>query len=229
MTGNVKMYNSDRGYGFILGEDMKSYFFHISDVQSTYTPKLGQKVTYTSVPAEKGPVAKEIKLIPFPKKQDHIIIGNRNIQVSDIVDYGISSKDRYLVKVYKKKEFATRWEAYLARHSITPQVEWTGDWYEIDKQTYDKISYQCKYSANSIYSGYRLPMVWDDGVVRITEDDFFICKADMIISHDRYLYVTTRRSNFQFFEKEAKFNIEEKYKELDKLLGGIGRTIVRIR
>lgn len=64
MEGTVVRVLSDKGFGFIRGEDNKEYFFHQSDL-SGFFDDLAQdvregrtiKVVYDSVPSPKGPRA----------------------------------------------------------------------------------------------------------------------------------------------------------------------------
>jgi len=62
MKGTVKWFNSDKGYGFITGEDGKDYFAHYSQIQSEGYKTLdqGQAVTFDVVEGPKGPNAANI-------------------------------------------------------------------------------------------------------------------------------------------------------------------------
>jgi len=62
MKGTVKWFNSDKGYGFITGEDEKDYFAHYSQIQGEGYKSLeqGQSVTFDVVEGPKGPNASNI-------------------------------------------------------------------------------------------------------------------------------------------------------------------------
>jgi CspA family cold shock protein len=62
-TGTVKKVVSDRGFGFIAGEDGKEYFFHRSGVQSSLDfDRLvgGERVTFEIETSPKGPRAIQV-------------------------------------------------------------------------------------------------------------------------------------------------------------------------
>lgn len=48
MIGRIKMYNEDRGFGFIFGEDEEDYFFHISDFKDTKIPRRDNVVSFVA-------------------------------------------------------------------------------------------------------------------------------------------------------------------------------------
>ena len=54
MTGKVKMFNKEKGYGFIHGEDNKDYFFHYSALIMEGFKTIGES-------SEKGPRAASVK------------------------------------------------------------------------------------------------------------------------------------------------------------------------
>jgi CspA family cold shock protein len=63
-TGTVKKVVSDRGFGFIAGEDGKEYFFHRSGVQSSLDfDRLvgGERVTFEIEQSPKGPRAEQVR------------------------------------------------------------------------------------------------------------------------------------------------------------------------
>jgi len=92
MKGRVKTYFEEKGYGFILGEDNKDYFFHISDVKSVEFIKRGQIVEFTPEEGNKGGVAKDIfiKTVPTSSKQ-FLACGDARIKISNIKGYGINT------------------------------------------------------------------------------------------------------------------------------------------
>ena len=65
MNGTVKWFNSEKGYGFITGEDEKDVFAHFSQIKSDGYKSLqeGQKVSYDVVSGQKGPQAENITVI----------------------------------------------------------------------------------------------------------------------------------------------------------------------
>jgi cold shock protein len=65
MNGTVKWFNSEKGFGFITGEDGKDVFAHFSQIKSDGYKSLqeGQKVTYDVAQGQKGPQAENITVI----------------------------------------------------------------------------------------------------------------------------------------------------------------------
>ncbi len=64
MNGTVKWFNSEKGFGFITGEDGTDVFAHFSQIQSDGYKSLdeGQKVSYDVVKGPKGPQAENITI-----------------------------------------------------------------------------------------------------------------------------------------------------------------------
>lgn len=65
MSGTVKWFNSDKGFGFITGEDGKDVFAHFSqiNVDGFKTLEEGQNVTFDIVQGAKGPQAENIMIV----------------------------------------------------------------------------------------------------------------------------------------------------------------------
>ncbi|RBP64432.1 putative cold-shock DNA-binding protein [Alkalibaculum bacchi] len=65
MNGTVKWFNSDKGYGFITGEDGKDVFAHFSQINSDgfRTLEEGQKVSFEITQGPKGPQAENISVL----------------------------------------------------------------------------------------------------------------------------------------------------------------------
>jgi CspA family cold shock protein len=64
MNGTVLSWNRERGFGFIEAASGKRYFAHISGWESDDAPEVGQKVVFELAPADKGPKAVNIRLLP---------------------------------------------------------------------------------------------------------------------------------------------------------------------
>ena len=65
MTGTVKWFNSEKGFGFITAEDGKDVFAHFSQIKSNGYKSLdeGQKVSFDVGQGQKGPQAENITVI----------------------------------------------------------------------------------------------------------------------------------------------------------------------
>lgn len=67
LKGEVKWFNNERGYGFIIDPDDESveYFVHFSSIEMDgyKTLKAGQKVSYELKDTEKGVQAVNVKII----------------------------------------------------------------------------------------------------------------------------------------------------------------------
>jgi CspA family cold shock protein len=66
MTGTVKWFNEDKGFGFIARDDQeKDVFCHHSAIQGQGFKSLvqGQKVEFDVVQGQKGPAAENVTLV----------------------------------------------------------------------------------------------------------------------------------------------------------------------
>jgi CspA family cold shock protein len=61
--GQIKKLVSDRGFGFITGEDGQEYFFHRSGTSVDFDGlRGGEKVTFEIERSQKGPRATSVKV-----------------------------------------------------------------------------------------------------------------------------------------------------------------------
>ncbi|MBN2299740.1 MAG: cold-shock protein [Acholeplasmataceae bacterium] len=62
MTGTVKWFNSDKGYGFISTEEGKDVFVHFSAIQSDGYKSLeeGEKVEFDVINSDRGETAANV-------------------------------------------------------------------------------------------------------------------------------------------------------------------------
>ena len=65
MTGKVKWFNSEKGYGFITTEEGNDIFAHFSQIQKDgfKTLEEGEDVSFEVVDGEKGPQATNIVVL----------------------------------------------------------------------------------------------------------------------------------------------------------------------
>jgi len=65
MTGTVKWFNADKGFGFITSDDGNDVFAHYSQIQKEGFKTLdeGQSVQFDVVEGAKGPQAENITLV----------------------------------------------------------------------------------------------------------------------------------------------------------------------
>ncbi|WP_276575858.1 cold-shock protein [Oceanirhabdus seepicola] len=65
MTGTVKWFNAEKGFGFITTEEGNDVFAHFSQIQKEGYKSLeeGQKVSFEIIEGQKGPQAGNIELI----------------------------------------------------------------------------------------------------------------------------------------------------------------------
>lgn len=65
MKGTVKMFNKEKGYGFIRGEDGKDYFFHYSVLvmDDFKTAEKGEAVEFDVQESERGLRANNVRKI----------------------------------------------------------------------------------------------------------------------------------------------------------------------
>jgi CspA family cold shock protein len=63
MNGNVKWFDGDKGYGFIIGEDGKEYFVFYAFVNDGGELAQNQRVSFTPVATKRGPQAQNVSLV----------------------------------------------------------------------------------------------------------------------------------------------------------------------
>ncbi|WP_123052813.1 cold-shock protein [Clostridium sp. JN-1] len=65
MNGIVKWFNSQKGFGFLTGDDGKDVFVHFSQIKTDgyKTLEEGQKVSFDVVEGPKGPQAENVKIL----------------------------------------------------------------------------------------------------------------------------------------------------------------------
>ena len=65
MKGTVKMFNKEKGYGFIHAEDGRDYFFHYSSLlmDEYKTAEKGESVEFEIEESERGLRVKNVKKI----------------------------------------------------------------------------------------------------------------------------------------------------------------------
>lgn len=71
IKGTVAWFASEKGYGFIIGDDTTEYFIHFSDIQGDGYRELfeGQKVTFVTAKDKQGRnKATNVRIIEKPKK-----------------------------------------------------------------------------------------------------------------------------------------------------------------
>ena len=62
VSGIVRSFSADKGFGFVAGDDGQSYFLHIKDIAGGEIPVDGQRVTFDPMPTPKGYSAKAATL-----------------------------------------------------------------------------------------------------------------------------------------------------------------------
>ena len=63
MEGTVKWFNRQKGYGFIAGDDDKEYFVHHTSLAEGAFIRDNDKVSFEPAEGDRGPVAKDVKLL----------------------------------------------------------------------------------------------------------------------------------------------------------------------
>jgi len=61
MNGTIKRLVSEKGFGFVAGQDGREYFFHQSACQSFESLREGQSVTFEAGQGPKGPRAENVR------------------------------------------------------------------------------------------------------------------------------------------------------------------------
>jgi CspA family cold shock protein len=68
--GTVKFFNPQKQFGFINGDDGKSYFFHSTQVEQGTRLTEGDRVSFTGLQGERGPKAEHVKKLAKSKEAE---------------------------------------------------------------------------------------------------------------------------------------------------------------
>lgn len=60
MQGKIKWFSEEKGYGYIVGDDERDYYFNIREVQGVDLPGNGDLVSFESGQGKKGPRAASV-------------------------------------------------------------------------------------------------------------------------------------------------------------------------
>jgi CspA family cold shock protein len=66
--GTVKFFHAEKQFGFINGDDGKSYYFHATQVEHGTRLTDGDKVSFTPVQGDRGPKAEKVKKVVKAEK-----------------------------------------------------------------------------------------------------------------------------------------------------------------
>lgn len=215
MKGRVKMFNEQRGFGFILGDDANDYFVHISDVKSVDILTRGTLVEFEPTLTERGRVAKSVAISKVSKSCPAFIeFGNTRIKLNNIKNYGISSIPVYYANVFVGVEQEKKWRGLLKEKTVTVTTEWIKTGKTI------RLSDVSLADAQAVLGNKQY--VIKNGEITIVDASVnaFLRSDELIICKDvDYLYVTTfQRDNYRFLADLVNFDVHKKCQEIDKYL-----------
>lgn len=193
MKGRIKMFNTDKGFGFITGEDGNDYFAHVSNFVIAQDIHIGLFVEFEAGENDKGKYATKINVIET-KKSTFIAFDDIRIKTSNIKNYGISSEVFYFKKIYERVE--------IPKTGIAKALG-IGTWKDV---------WNGKTETNGIkIERFKEPNVRYGSIV-----DYYPLRRDYVEKTIEYLYVTTfQNDNYKFYECNVSFDIREKMKEID--------------
>jgi cold shock protein len=70
VTGTVTLYNTNKSFGFIAGDDGKDYFVHVTGLMAGTTITAGDRVRFKIVEGDKGPKADSVGKISLDLGQE---------------------------------------------------------------------------------------------------------------------------------------------------------------
>ncbi len=69
VEGTVKFFNRNRNYGFINGDDGKTYFVHGTGLKQGLEINEGDRVSFKSVKGDRGPKAEQVEKLKEKKEK----------------------------------------------------------------------------------------------------------------------------------------------------------------
>lgn len=168
------------------------------------------------------------------EKPTFIRFGENRIRTDEIKNYGISEEGVYFQKVYVWNDEP---KGGVLASLFIKRENWvfTGKKVKIEKSEIPSFSKprfaggRCRLvyaKKGQCYMENPQSASYDGAYVRAEKDGYYTvgnvdaAPGDIIVETKKYLFVTTlENSNHKFFEDNGEFNIFQKIKELDEILG----------
>lgn len=204
MNGRIIHYFSDRGFGFIMGEDGVSRFFHISRVSKSDIPFIedGERVQFTTIQTPKGQNAVDVALTSKKAYIDmptFISFGSTRIRVKNIKNYGLT----YETVAYTVSEEVP---CTLEDRIVGGVIGAVG----VFSVAVGAVEALIDGDSGDIVAGLGLAQAGFSDKRTVT---------DQKERERAVLYVTTYQGdNFRFDEETSDFDVKEKLKEMDSFL-----------
>ena len=184
MNGKIKMYNNEKGYGFIYSDD-GDIFFHVkSFVDQSVIPCVGMQISFDFNVTPKGKEAYNIQILKNASS-DFIEIGDLRFRASNISSYGIAADNL----VWLQEKIDTE---ILLENDDDKKLELQGALNALGLIAYRRCLYIKTYQKEE-YSFYEKEMV-----------DFFGNNIDLLSIFQTYGYITF--ANFNLDEKLAEID-----------------------
>ena len=223
MNGRIKMYNENRAFGFIAGDNGSDYFFHISSFKSACQPSRGLPVSFDAEQQEKGLVAKNICVSDnLLNRPQFIIFGEERIKLTNIKHYGLASGVVDYVRTFcENVEISNRKTLFGTKTKQTVTLKENGQIWIHDYNDWYYTTLRVE-----IFDSKKKMFVWlncrfnleDDGTIHRFPNDA-LQSSDHVKQAEDYLYVKTYQGDsYRWYSNRAGFNIYEKCKELDKYM-----------
>ncbi len=210
MKGIVKMFNHEKGFGFISGQD-GDVFFHISKViNNGLIPEIGTSVEFEQDTNEKGLFAYDVHLIERNNnsKPEFLRIGDSRIKLSNVKIYGIERDESIL-------NYAKNCENGIT--NLTKECDRCKEAYRLEKAGDQARGYSYGHPCRDRYEDVqeKLNKEKNEYAELIESVPYKLALKGNL----RYLYIETYQGNsYKFYEYECDWDLDEKLALLDKYL-----------